>query len=72
MNNELEENTRALARYYPRIFLEGLRETTKTLSDISLFPERESNGAPSDYSLENYPYSNLLRESFAKGTTSIT
>jgi hypothetical protein len=44
MNDELEimwkETVVALSRYYPGIFLEGLREITKHFSQDSLCPGR--------------------------------
>jgi hypothetical protein len=44
IGKDLEEGGRGqILRYYPGIRLEGLRETTKTLSQDSRYPGRDLN-----------------------------
>jgi hypothetical protein len=50
IGKKLEENGRGLIlRYYPNIHLEGLRKTTKNLSQDSWSPGQELNPGPPEY-----------------------
>jgi hypothetical protein len=64
MNDELEriwkEAPVAYSRYYPSICLEKLRKTTKTLSQNSRSPVRDSNLALSKYMSRALMYTRML------------
>jgi hypothetical protein len=53
MNDELErmwkEAGKAYLRYYPSIYLKGLRKTTTNLSEYSWSPGRDLNPRPPEY-----------------------
>jgi hypothetical protein len=50
----------AKSRYYPGIYLEGLKETTKNISQDSLCPAEIRTDYIPDTSIERYRCANLL------------
>jgi hypothetical protein len=57
----LEESVIAYSRYYPGIWLEGLRKRTWILSHDNRCPGRDSNGARPKSSLRGIPLDQSAR-----------
>jgi hypothetical protein len=50
MGKDLEgSGSDQILRYYPGIYLEGLRNTTKSDSQDCMFPGQDSNAGPPEY-----------------------
>jgi hypothetical protein len=65
MNDELERISKeavvAWPRYYPIIFLKGLRKTMNNLSQKSWCPGQDSNQAPTEYMSRVLPLNKSVR-----------